>query len=108
MPEQVQDQGGRTPSLYEQAHDQLGEAAVHVKETAKVVGSEVAARADRGAEMVKEHPFATLALAAGLAFALGALWKMHSSSKQSRVDALLAHLPTLPSRQTIWPRRWRG
>jgi ElaB/YqjD/DUF883 family membrane-anchored ribosome-binding protein len=104
MAEQVLDQAGRTSPLYEQAQDQLGEAAAHVKEAAKVVGSEVAAGVGRGAEMVKEHPFATLAVAAGLAFAVGALWKIRSSSKQSRLDALLAQLP---DRHALMPRRWR-
>ena len=48
MAEQVLDQAGSASPLYEQAQDQLGEAAVHVKEAAKVVGSEVAAGVGRG------------------------------------------------------------
>jgi len=49
-----------------------------------------------------------LAIAAGLAFAVGALWKLgQQRQSQSRLDSWLAHLPELPSRQTLLPRRWR-
>jgi len=57
---------------------------------------------------IKERPYTTLAIAAGLAFAVGALWKLGQQRQpQSRLDAWLAQLPELPSRESLLPRRWR-
>jgi hypothetical protein len=53
------------------------------------------------AETVKEHPYATLAVAAGLAFTIGALWKVRASSRKSELQALMARLPELPSAQRL-------
>jgi hypothetical protein len=67
--------------------------------------SELGGRAEEAvsdvAATVKEHPFATLAIAAGLAFAVGALWKLRTPSRQSQVEALLARLPELPKAERI-------
>jgi hypothetical protein len=52
----------------------------------------------------KEYPFTTIALIAGVGFAIGALWKVGHSRQQSRVDSLLARLSDL---QEQLPRRWR-
>jgi len=54
---------------------------------------------------VKEHPFTTLALVGGLAFAVGALWKLQRSSKTSHVDTLMERLSSL---QQELPKRWRA
>jgi hypothetical protein len=53
---------------------------------------------------VEQHPIATVAMIAGLAFALGALWKIGRSRRPSGMDSLLARLSSLPS---DLPRRWR-
>ena len=50
-------------------------------------------------ETAKEHPYATLALAVGLAFAIGALWKT-SSRRPSQWEGLYDQLPNWPSN---WP-----
>lgn len=63
-------------------------------ERAKEFGSEVSA-------VVKEHPLATIAIAAGLAFAVGALWKIGRPSPQSRLAALRSQLPDLPSSKQL-------
>jgi hypothetical protein len=52
-----------------------------------------AARAAR--DTVVEHPLATLAIVAGLGFAIGALWKMSGSRRESVYDGLLARLSDL-------------
>jgi hypothetical protein len=57
-----------------------------------------------GRDTVKEHPIATLAIVAGLAFAVGALWTIGQSRQQTRVDSLLSRLGEL---QNQLPRRWR-
>ena len=72
--------------LGEQAFDRTTEAAAAARDT------------------VKEHPIATLAIVAGLAFVVGALWKTGQSRQQSPVDSLLSRLGEL---QNQLPRRWR-
>jgi hypothetical protein len=67
--------------------DQASEAAIVARDT------------------VKEHPITTLALVGGLAFAIGALWKLQRSSKTSRVDTLMERLSGL---QQQLPKRWRA
>ena len=73
--------------LGHQALDQAAETATAARDT------------------VKEHPITTLAVIGGLAFAIGALWKMQQSSKVNRTDALMARLADL---QHQLPRRWRA
>jgi hypothetical protein len=72
--------------LGEQAFDRTTEAAAAARDT------------------IKEHPIATLAIVAGLAFAVGALWKIGQSRQQTSVDSLLSRLGEL---QNQLPRRWR-
>ena len=55
-------------------------------------------------ESVREHPILTVAVIAGLAFAIGALWKIGHPRQQSRFEALRSRLADLPSEL---PRRWR-
>jgi hypothetical protein len=71
--------------LGEQALDRAAEAATTARDT------------------VKEHPIATLAIVAGLAFAVGALWKIGRSYQQPPANPLLARLGDL---QNQLPRRW--
>lgn len=52
-------------------------------------------------EMVKKNPFTTIAIAAGLAFAVGALWKAGRPSPQSHLDALRSRLNELPSAKQL-------
>lgn len=71
-------------------------------------GEEVLDRAARAAtatvDTVKEHPLATLAIVAGVTFAISALWKIASSRRQTTMDSLLSRLGEL---QDQLPRRWR-
>lgn len=56
-------------------------------------------------DTVKENPIATLAVIAGAAFAIGALWKIGHARPQSTGDALMARLSDL---QAQLPRKWRA
>jgi hypothetical protein len=56
-------------------------------------------------DAVKEHPIMTLAVVGGLAFAIGALWKLQRPSKTSHVDTLMERLSGL---QQQLPRLWRA
>jgi hypothetical protein len=51
---------------------------------------------------VKNRPYATLAIAAGLAFAVGALWKLGRRRPQTRLEALRAQLPHVRNRMPNW------
>jgi hypothetical protein len=75
----------RAMELGEQAIDRTTEAAATARDT------------------INEHPVATLAIVAGLAFAVGALWKIGRSRQQTRVGSLLSRLGEL---QNQLPRRW--
>ena len=76
--------------------DQVSEAAQDVGAFAsEVVGA------------IKERPYATMAVAGGLAFAIGALWMVRRQQPQTTYEAMLARLPSLPDRQSLWPTRWR-
>lgn len=63
-------------------------------ERAKELGSEVSA-------VVKEYPLAAIAIATGLAFAVGALWKIGRPSPKSHLAALRSQLPDLPSSKQL-------
>ena len=76
--------------------DQVSEAAQDVGAFAsEVVGA------------IKERPYATMAVAGGLAFAIGALWMVRRQQPQTTYEAMLARLPSLPDSQSLWPARWR-
>jgi hypothetical protein len=80
-----------------------------VTESARDAGSRAAGIAEELALTVKERPYTTLAIAAGLAFAVGAAWKLGYWQRQSRIERLLAQLPDLPDRNTLahWWRQVR-
>ena len=82
-------------------------AGEYVTEQAKVAGEEAGRLANETVKTARENPYTTVAIAAGLAFALGALWKIRSSRQQSNLDALIARLPDMPNRNNLWPRAWR-
>lgn len=58
--------------------------------------------------MMKDHPYTTVAVAASLAFAVGALWKMRSNERRSRADRWAEqYMPR--SRSGRWGRGlWSG
>jgi len=76
-----------------------------VSETARDVGDRAVGIAEELAVAIKERPYTTLAIAAGLAFAAGAVWKL-GRQQPSRMESLFAQLPELPSRRSL-ERFWR-
>jgi hypothetical protein len=48
-----------------------------------------------------------MAVAGGLAFAIGALWMVRRQQPQTTYEAMLSRLPSLPDRQSLLPARWR-
>ena len=53
---------------------------------------------------VKERPYATLVIAAGFAFAIGALWKLSHRKPASRIDRIRSQLPDMPPAREL--QRW--
>lgn len=85
-----------------------GEHAEAIIEHGDDLGDRASAMAGDLKAAVEEHPYTTLAMAAGLAFLVGALWKLGQSRQpQSRLDAWLAKVPEFPDRNNLLPRRWR-
>lgn len=81
----------------------LGES---LAETAADVGARASAMAGDVAESAKQHPYTTLFLAAGVAFTVGALWKVRSASRQSQLEQLMSYAQGLPSAK-FWRTTWR-
>jgi hypothetical protein len=79
--------------------DQISETARDVSERAGSIAQELASS-------VRERPYTTLAIAVGLAFAVGAVWKLGQRQPPSAMERLYAQLPDLPDRQTL-ARWWR-
>ncbi|HEX5958610.1 MAG TPA: hypothetical protein VFY92_08150 [Hyphomicrobiaceae bacterium] len=79
-------------------------------ETAQEAGRHAVSLTEDIADAIRERPLTTLAVAAGLAFAVGALWKLGPQRRQGSLDSLLRNLPEMPSRESIrdsiLPRHW--
>jgi len=78
-----------------------------MSETAQDAGRRAVSLTEDIAEAIKERPYTALAIAAGVAFAAGALWKLGQNRPHGRLEALLGHLPELPGRERLMPDRWR-
>ncbi len=76
-------------------------------ETAQGMGERSLDFAGEVGTAIKERPLTALTVAAGLAFAVGALWMVGRSRPRSRLDALRARLPNLSEAQGLLPRGWR-
>jgi hypothetical protein len=86
----------RSQAIVEQASD-----------TARDMSERAGSIAQELASSVRERPYTTLAIAAGLAFAVGAIWKLGQRRQPtSRMERLLAQLPELPDRNSL-ARWWR-
>jgi ElaB/YqjD/DUF883 family membrane-anchored ribosome-binding protein len=88
----------RRPSYLTEGAEQHNEGLM---QRANELGGRAGEVADDIASTVKEHPYAAFAIAAGLAFAIGALWKLRSPTRQSQVEALMARLPEMPTAERI-------
>ena len=88
------------PSVTREHAEGLMDHVNEVGERATTIAAELG-------QAIKDRPYSTLAIAAGLAFAVGAVWKLGQRRPQSRLDSLLAQMPELPSRDQWLPSRWR-
>ena len=92
-------EGGR-PEAHraESTFDQLNEAASAVTEQVGSIASDIDTA-------IKERPYTAFAVAAGLAFAAGALWKLGHRRQQSRWDGWMAQMPDTSSLPNWMQRR---
>ena len=67
-----------------------------IEDTARSMGDSAGTLAGDLTSALKERPYTTIAIAAGLAFAFGALWKLSHRQPASRIDRLRAQLPDVP------------
>lgn len=88
------------PGQRNQGEGMMNETFDAVVERAGGIASDVG-------RIIKERPLTTLTVAGGLAFVVGALWMLGRRAPQSRLDALLAQLPEMPSRDSVL-RRWKS
>jgi hypothetical protein len=95
----------RGPTSTVDRKDQSEGIMDQVSEAARDVGDRAVGIAEELAVAIKERPYTTLAIAAGLAFAAGAVWKL-GRQQPSRMESLFAQLPELPSRRSL-ERFWR-
>jgi hypothetical protein len=88
--------------------DQATEMGQHALDQAADLGQQAFDQASQAAtvarDAVKDNPVTALVVVGGLAFAIGALWKMQRGSRTSHVDALMDRLSGL---QAQLPKRWR-
>ena len=89
----AQSQTPYQPGRFSERSDETGFSAAEA-------GEQIERAANTVVATVKEYPMTTLAVAAGLAFAVGALWKV-GRSQPSRWDALQARMPEIPSARQL-------
>jgi hypothetical protein len=82
-----------------------GHRTIDLPAIAEDIGDRAVGLAEEIGAVIKERPMTSLAVAAGLAFAVGALWKM-GRGPQSRFDQLMASMPDVQSRAQELARRW--
>jgi|SRR5262245_12086644 len=79
--------------------NQVSDTAQDIRERAGSIAQELTSA-------IRERPYTTLAIAAGLAFAIGAVWKLGHRRPPSAMERLFAQLPDLPDRHDL-ARWWR-
>ena len=90
------------PPDYRTAQAEIGAREQAVLEQARQFDARVETVAEELVTAIKNRPYATLAIGAGLAFALGALWKLGHRRPQTRLQALRAQLPDVRKRMPDW------
>ena len=90
------------PSDYRTAEAQISARKQALLAQARQFDARAETVAEELVTAIKNQPYATLAIAAGLAFALGALWKLGHRRPQTRLQALRAQLPDVRERMPDW------
>lgn len=98
-------EGGSTKEDFTQT---VEEATAHAAEMARRASNQARTAAGNVKDLIVRNPYTTLAVAAGLAFAVGALWQLNSRPR-SRFERVLRDLQNidLPTRADILSGKWR-
>lgn len=105
-PSDYRGSGSDAAGIAERAESVMDQTMDQVREKAHDVGEAARSAADDLVATIRQHPYTSMLVAAGLAFALGALWKTGRRRPLSRLEALRAQLPDLP-RPEEFLKRWR-
>ncbi len=91
-----------------------GELAAHTERAARTngimeeVSDQVSTLTSDVVSAMEERPYTSLAIAGGLAFAIGALWVLKRRQQQSSFARLRSQLPSFSDSSDWLPRRWRS
>jgi hypothetical protein len=83
------------------------ERAAHTDGIMDEVSDRVSTLTSDVVSAIEERPYTSLAIAGGLAFAIGALWVLKRQQQQSSFDRLRSQLPSVSDAGDWLPRRWR-
>jgi len=87
--------------------DPVGEAAGTISETAQNVVRRTETLTSDLSQALRERPYTTLAIVVGVAFAVGALWRMSRVTRPySSRRALVDQTPYPPNRDRLMGRSW--
>ena len=99
------------PSDYRTAQAEISARQQAVLDQARQFGARAETMTEELVSALKTRPYATIAIAAGLAFAVGALWKLGHRRPRTRLEALRQQLPDVRNRMRDWngrlQRAWR-
>jgi hypothetical protein len=93
------------PSDYRGA---AGELAAHTDGIMDEVSDRVSTLTFDVVSAIEERPYTSLAIAGGLAFAIGALWVVKRQQQQSSFERLRSQLPSFSDAGDWLPRRRRS
>ena len=95
------------PSDYRTVEDRRNTEGImdQATETARDIGERASGVASDITSAIRERPYTTLAVAAGLAFAAGALWKLGHRREPTPWETLASKIPDMPNAPD-WLRRY--
>jgi hypothetical protein len=93
------------PSEYRSS---VGELGPHTDGIMDEVSDRVSTLTSDVVGAIEERPYTSLAIAGGLAFAIGALWVIKRRQQQSSFERLRSQLPSVSDAGDWLPRRWRS
>lgn len=85
-----------------------GELAAHADGIMDEVSDRASTLTSDVVRSIEERPYTTLAIAGGLAFAIGALWVVKRQQQQNSFERLRSQLPSFSDAGDWLPRRWRS
>ena len=85
-----------------------GQSAAHTDGIMDEVSDRVSTLTSDVVSAIEERPYTSLAIAGGLAFAIGALWVLKRQQQHSSFERLRSQLPSFSDAGDWLPRRWRS